>query len=218
MCYRSGLKTALGVRNNTNTEIIHFESGKFPLHCRVIKSQLKFWQYVTNYMSEFPDAALSKVVKIGLEYNLPYLRYYQKLLLDFENSKRCEESLRNTCVETWKRKIVEASADMDSKLGTYYRINPLLHKFAPVNVTENQRITITRFRTGSHSLAIEIGRFSNTERENRLCKCGFGVQTIWHVFKNCRLTRGIICKQYHTLKEIFEDEDIHKMLFSISKC
>ena len=38
-------------------------------------------------------------------------------------------------------------------------------------MTENERILISRFRTGSHSLAVELGRFSNTSGSNRLCAC-----------------------------------------------
>ena len=208
----------LGVRQNTNCEIIYIETGEYPLHCRVVKSLFKFWQFVTKYVEEFPDLALSKVMKIGLGCNLPYLKYYQKLVSDFNNPIQYEESVKSALVETWKRKIVEASVDIDSKLGTYYRINHLLQRFVPAeNVNENERITITRFRCGSHSLAIETGRFSNKDRENRLCKCGLSVQTIWHVFDNCPLTRDTIHKRYSSMKELFEDQDLHKLLFSISK-
>ena len=48
--YRRGLKIALGVRDSTNTEIVHIETGKFPLHCKIITAQLKFWDYISEYM------------------------------------------------------------------------------------------------------------------------------------------------------------------------
>ena len=72
LCYRSGLKAALSVRQNTNNEIVFIESGKFPLHCRVQKSQVKFWLYIKRYIVEFPESALNKIMKIGLESNIPY--------------------------------------------------------------------------------------------------------------------------------------------------
>ena len=118
-CYRSGLKTALSIRQSTNNEIIYIETGKFPLHCRIKKSQLKFWLYINEYVSEFPDAALSKVLRIGLESNISYLKYYHKLVTEFRDPVTCEEILRNTSLELWKDKIIQASADPDSKLGTY---------------------------------------------------------------------------------------------------
>ena len=128
LCYRSGLKTALSVRKNTNNEIIYIETGKFPLHCRIQKLQIKFWLYVVRYIAEFPDSALSKVVKIGLDNSIPYLRYYQNLVLKFDNPFRCEQTLNKSYTDLWKQKIVEASIDVDCKLGTYYTVSTLSYK------------------------------------------------------------------------------------------
>ena len=33
LCYRSGIKVALNVRENTNNEIVYIESGKYPIEC-----------------------------------------------------------------------------------------------------------------------------------------------------------------------------------------
>ena len=113
---------------------------------------------------------------------------------------------------------MDAYSDVDSKLGTYYRVNPLMKSYTnPPNLTENERILLTRFRTGSHSLAIEIGRFSNTHRDNRLCVCSQGVQTVWHIFSECQWTRDIVKKKYQNLKEIFEDENVISLILQISK-
>lgn len=85
------------------------------------------------------------------------------------------------------------------------------------NLTENERILITRFRTGCHSLTIEIGRFFNTPCVNRLCVCGLGVQTVWHIFSECQLTRAIVIKNYVSLQEIFEDRNLLSLLILIRK-
>lgn len=82
---------------------------------------------------------------------------------------------------------------------------------------ELERELITRFRTGSHSLAVETGRYGNVPRENRLCSCGQGVQTVWHIFKECPTTKPILLKDYDSLQEVFEDENIHSTLFAITK-
>ena len=83
-------------------------------------------------------------------------------------------------------------------------------------MTENERILISRFRTGSHSLAVEIGRFSNTPRINRLCVCHLGVQTIWHIFMECPITKASIYRRYNDLEDIFNDEKVSKLLFVIT--
>ena len=51
-CYRGGLKTALNVRQNLNNEIVHIESGKWPLRARVKSLQLKFWIQMKDDIAE----------------------------------------------------------------------------------------------------------------------------------------------------------------------
>ena len=79
---------------------------------------------------------------------------------------------RRVYFEKWKCKLAsEAEKDKDSRLGTYFRINPLLEKHVSLDqdVMEIKRILVTRFPTGSHSMAVELGRYSAIARENRFC-------------------------------------------------
>ena len=83
---------------------------------------------------------------------------------------------------------------------------------------EIERELVTRYRTGSHSLAIERGRYSNISRENRLCSCGTGVQTVWHLFQECPATREITGdQQYSSLEDVFKDVDVHRKLLLMCK-
>lgn len=169
LCYRTGLKTAISVRKNTCNEIVYIESGKFPLSCRIIKSQLKFWLFIKKYVNDHPSAALTRILNIGLENNLGYLRYYENLVLNYGSSDNCEKSLINIYTSSWRQKLSDSIIDVDSKLGTYFRINPMMLSLSNLpDSTENERILISRYRTGSHSLAIEMGRFSNIPRQNIL--------------------------------------------------
>ena len=70
--------------------------------------------------------------------------------------------------------------DADSKQGTYFRVNLTLERYvaSPQCIMEIEREIVIRFRTGSHSLAIELGRYANIPRENRVSKCGNFVQLI----------------------------------------
>ena len=219
-CYRAGLKIALNVRQNLNNEIVHIESGKLPLRARIKSMQLKFWVQMKDYVTENPHSALAKVYDMGTQAKSPYLNYYQKLETTFGEPKSCEESINEKTLESYKEKIrTQCSTDNDSKLGTYFRVNPNLASYVPNPQTtmEFERELTTRFRTGSHSLAVETGRYSNIPRENRLCSCGRGVQTVWHVIKECPTTRPIMRKEYNNLQEVFEDENIHGTLFAITK-
>ena len=178
-CYRAGLTTAMNVRQNLNNEIVHIETGRWPLRVLIKRQQLNFWLQMKEYMSAHPESALRKVHDMALESNSPYIKYYQKLEADFGDPKVCDETLRKQITESFKQKLeYPHTLDSDSKLGTYYEINPSLSSCVPVPQTtlEFEREMVTRFRTGSHSLAIETGRYSNTPRENRLCSCGEGIQ------------------------------------------
>ena len=48
---------------------------------------------------------------------------------------------------------------------------------------------ITRYRTGSHNLRVETGRLCNPTlpREERVCRCNTGVQTLKHCLFDCPL-------------------------------
>ena len=61
-------------------------------------------------------------------------------------------------------------------------------KFIP----DYQRVSFSRVRLMSHSLKIEIGRWSRIPRERRVCRCDNNhVQTEAHVLINCVLTQNI---------------------------
>ena len=219
--YRSGLKIALNVRQNLNTEIVYVESGKFPLRGKVQSTQLKFWLFIKNkYIVDFPESALAKVVEMGLNYNSKYLKHYTDLQAKYENPLACKEAIEKKYSDLCESKIIaKHNEDPDSKLGTYYRVNPNLtsHVQNPQQIMEFERELITRFRTGSHSLAVEIGRYSNIPRENRLCSCGNGVQTVWHVMAECCETRDVVRKNFSDLREVFDDDNLPGTLLAVTR-
>ena len=219
MCYRSGLKTTLNVRQNLNNEIVYIESGKWPLCPRIKKAQLKFWLYVGEYTSFYPDSALAKVIDSGLTHNVSYLKHYTQLQDTYTDANTCQTSIEKYLHNTYKSVLEKALFDdQDSRLGTYFRVNPLLqsHVPNPQNILEIERELVTWFRTGSHSLAIERGRYSNTAREDRVCRCGNGPQSVWHIFMECPLTQALVDRRsYQDLSEIFADDDVHQKLLLI---
>ena len=218
--YRAGLKTAMNVRQNLNNEIVHIETGRWPLRVLIKRQQLNFWLQIKDYMLEHPESALSKVYGKAVEVRAPYVKHYLKLETDFGDPKSCSETLRAQITESFKQKLeYRHNLDRDSKLGTYLQINPSLSSYVPAPQTtlEFEREMVTRFRTGSHALAIETGRYSNIPRENRLCSCGEGVQTVWHVFAECPRTRTLVNKEYTNMSDIFVDDDVHAVILALTK-
>ena len=77
--HRSGIKTALGVRQNVNNEIVYIESNTFPFICKIKKRQLKFWRNINEYIEIYPESAIKKMLHAGTQANVKYLKYYETL-------------------------------------------------------------------------------------------------------------------------------------------
>ena len=218
LCYRSGLKTALNVRQNLHNEIVYLESGKWPLCARIKKAQLKFWIYIKEYALTYPQSAVAKVLRIGLSNNVAYLKYYTSLQSTYTDPASCQRSIEDGYRVNYETKLrAKHNEDTESRLGAYVCINPTLQPNVPNPqvIMEIERVLVTRYRTGSHSLSIELGRYSGVDRTNRVCTCGNFVQSVWHIFFECSLTRDIINPNHTSLAEVFTDETVHRKLLLI---
>ena len=219
MIYRSGLRTALGIRSNINNEIIYTESGKYPLKCRIAKQQLKFWMSLKDYVAESPESALKYLLDVANEIDLPYIKWYKNLESEYGSPATCKRNLETSFTTTWKTNFDNAVHDIDSRLGTYTQVNPTLStpKYIDKIMFETDRLILTRFRCGSHSLLIEKGRYTNIPRCDRLCSCGTGIQNVIHCFTTCPSTLPLLEKRYTSLREVFEEDNICVMLHKVCK-
>ena len=140
---------------------------------------------------EKPDHYLAKLINAAE--TTDYVKYYRNLENKYADIKTCNDTLQENFKHKFSTKIREAAtADGDSRLGTYFIINPTLSKPEYVNKHEFQRVVITRYRTGSHNLRIEKDRrLPHSLREDRLCACNTGIQTISHVLLHCPMLNGI---------------------------
>ena len=216
--YRNGLRAALGIRTNINNEIVYIESGRYPLKCRIMKQQLKFWLSLQKYCEDYPESALKHFLDVARDIDLPYVKWYISLEEKYGSPENCQKTLEAEYATKWKTTFDDI-VDSDSRLGTYLQVNPLLStpEYISAVMFETDRLILTRFRCGSHSLAIEKGRYSNIPRDQRLCSCG-EIQTIFHCFTSCSATRHLLNgKVYTNLNDVFNDENICLLLHKISK-
>ena len=77
-----------------------------------------------------------------------------------------------------------------------------------------EQIHISRIRSGSHNLLIETGRYDNTARDARICKCGNNIQTLRHVLLECDIinvakTNSNLDNSFSTVAEFFEWTEFH---------
>ena len=216
--YRHGLKLILGVKDCTNNEIVYIESNRHPLACTIKKQQLKFWLHLKQTAASHPQSALAKLMTSAETINLSYIKYYHQLENKYASPSICFKSLQSELYSTWKNKIVQSyNLDNHGKLGTYLQVNPDLKSPIFQNILELERITLTRFRTGSHSLAIESGRYARPKipRELRLCQCG-EIQTVLHVLSTCPITKPVLSRTFLSLQEAFKYTNISNDLLQIT--
>ena len=142
---------------------------------------MKFWTAIEEIMSSDQEHYITKLVNIGETTN--YIKYYRNLMRTYTDVKTCNGTLRRNFVNSMRGKIEQAAReDPDSKLGTYLLINPELKSPKYEQKFEFQRVLSTRYRTGSHNLRIEKDRrYPNSKREDRVCTCNMGVQTVRHI-------------------------------------
>ena len=186
--HRQGLRTVLSIRPTWNNDIVYIETDEVPVEIRIMKQQIKFWSAIETIRSN-PTHYITKLVNKAEVLNIKYIDYYKNLVNTYKTPEGCQQIVSAQHRDKIVRKIRdEAQNDPDSRLGSYLSINPGLTKPTYTNVLEFQRVTISRYRTGSHNLKIETGRRPpRVEREDRLCKCNTGVQTLKHCLLKCPL-------------------------------
>ena len=216
--YRTGLKCALSIRNTTNNEIAYIESGQYPLEVKTTKQQLKFWNTLMKDKQQNPNAPLSKLIDYGLNINVKYLAYYKTLANKYSSPEDCKIKLEKKFRDTWCNKIHNSkSKDDQCKLATYLKVNTDLQPPAyDMNAFEIERISKTRYRTGSHNLLIETGRMvkpTPIPREERICLCNTDIQTLEHCLLTCPLLAHIRpSDNFSTVSDALENVKINFFL------
>ena len=183
--YIKGIKSLLGVRPTTTTDIVLLESD-YPSLQALIKSRQKvFFEKMIKERENMCDDPFMHVLQLTMDKNTKMGAYIRSLSTcpDFIEADR-------------RARIERVQSSTRSKSVTYSSINPSfeihpIYQQGEEAVDDYLRIAFTRFRTSSHRLKVETGRWSRIPRERRLCQCGEYVQTEEHVLVDCELTRGI---------------------------
>ena len=102
-----------------------------------------------------------------------------------ENIKTITKTLEEKYLTFWKHKL-----ENSSKLTFYstFKTDHNLEKYLEVIKDPYKRKCLSRFRVSNHSLQIEIGRYQNIPREERLCPiCNSGeVESETHLLLSCK--------------------------------
>ena len=213
--YRNGIKTALNIRNSCCNEALYIESGLYPLECEIKKRQLKFWKLINSDENRLPY--IQNLIQVGL--NTPFIKYYMDLEEKYAMPEKCMKELRHEFLSSWRNNIITAhSEDANSRLGAYLTVNPqLCTPNISVHLLEHERIIITKLRTGTHHLYIETGRFKRVPREERICPCDTGIQTVKHVLIQCPLLQHLRRGDLTTVAEYMESDFLLTYIIGAAK-
>ena len=192
--HRKSLKVVLSLPRSTSTDLLYLESGKRPLKARIYKRQYKFWSKNLKDMDNTPDSPITKLFRLAIESNIPYVKHYINLHKNFANECECFNYYDNLAKSSSEVKVRSCANDDGSILGTYVSINPDLNSpeyYREYTLSEYNRIIITKYRVGAHRLRIQTGRYDSLSRDKRVCGCGEDVQSLLHVVFRCPITELI---------------------------
>ena len=183
--YRRMLKSILGVRVTTCSELIYIELDTPSIKTQILMKQWSFWKKVQEMSNECP---LHHVIRLAKHFKLKEIEHYEQLIASY-NSK---DEIRDKFMEETRKSIRSKVEKGQSKFIKYLQINPSLETPKVYkNVNRHSDVSmIAGLRTSSHNLQIEMGRRTKTPKEERKCRCG-EVEDEEHFTLNCDLYADI---------------------------
>ena len=195
------IRIILNIKATTSNVITMGESGLIP-------PEIKCHENVILYFIRLKAMTSSSVVKnvfIELErlHTLGYDNWYSEVLrlahnydIDIENLKYCESTkkkvkgqMRNQFMNEWTNELHNLSKNSSLRTYSLFKNKFTFEPYLGLINKSKYLIAFTRFRTGSHTLEIERGRYNNprTPIENRLCPICSVVEDEQHFMMDCKL-------------------------------
>ena len=191
----------LGVKRSTNLSALYCELGRKPLlifrQLRMIKYWIKLRQ-TDDILLKHMYTMLMHDANNGITYNDMNWASHIKSLLDKLGLTYLWylPSNRNISYPSIKRRIMLqydqillSNINESTRLSSYSKFKQTTEIESYLNIIKNKsfRISLSRFRLSSHKLEIEMGRYTGTERENRLCtQCNMhSVEDEYHFLLVC---------------------------------
>ena len=214
--YNYAIKRTLGIRRTVANCIAFMELKPKPLNMIIISRQRKFLDSLND------KPILNNLFEYAKSLNDPYTKYYHNLKSNFPDSHIAAQNEYTIFYDEMRNKIIN-STQHQSKLQEY-------KLFTEININskslswkhsqnELERLWVTRYVTSSHNLQIELGRWSNTPQNQRICKiCQNGIEDLNHFLFTCaylQTTRRRFNPFPQNFKELFEHDDCAKILFNL---
>ena len=203
------LRRVLGVKKSTNLTALYGELGRIPLaEVRKI-TMIKYWMKILRQNNSSLVKAIYMMLKedtdLNHNYNEQNWAFQIKSILQHHGFAYVwnNQFAIEIPFQTIKQRIFDnyfqrwyCDINNSSRLQSYCIFK---HKFESEKyltaVIENKyKIALSRFRTSSHNLSIETGRYDGTPREQRICKsCNMNkIENEYHFL--------LVCPNYRQLR------------------
>ena len=213
----------LGIHKRSSKIAIYGETGRFPLYIETIVNTLKYYNRLSSTKG-------SPLLKEALECNKMLhgngkscwysniLALFKHLGIRHSSSKaidvrKVKSKLQSRFISYWRKSINGELTDNGSasgnKLRTYakFKTNHAIEAYLDLLKNRQSRSIMAKFRTSSHKLKIETGRY--TRKWNRTTKTYVNTPQVERICRNCEaglvedeLHFLVICPKYSTQREI----------------
>ena len=209
--YNKSVRSLLGVRPNTSSDLCLLESGIHPVEDIIMMRRYKFLKTklsVDNYEEPF-----TKIYELCGQVNTPGYRFLTRTLQHDPNNDPLSKIASRVTMKQDSTKFVVYKTILNPSLSVHqvYKSNECIPDY--------KRQAFTRLRVMSHSLQVEKGRWSRTPPDLRLCTCENNVvQTEKHVLLSCPISRILrqkyVMLNFTNMKELMDCGDKVKNLCS----
>ena len=201
----------LHVKKSTNLNALYGELGRVPMFIQRKVILIKYWAKIISKPNTSILYNTYEMLKLDVDNGSTDSNnwaYQIKLILDrigLGNIWLMQQA-SSTTLQLIKRRILDnyyqtwyANINNSPKLESYCIFK---HKFEFEKYLDNindkkLRINLTKFRLSSHDLYIEVGRYNNIPRDQRICQnCSMNVpETEYHFL--------LVCEKYRNLRMKF---------------
>ena len=203
------LRRILGVKKSTNLSALYGELGRTPLAVIRKINMIKYWMKILQQNDSSLVKKIYKMLQEDADRNLNYggknwaaqiksilqqhgLEYVWQLQSEIEIPF---ETIKLRIFDTYKQNWYSAIHN-SPRLQSYsiFKHQLELEKYLDVIHEKKSQISLSRFRTSSHDLKIESGRYNSTPRQRRLCRsCSMNkVEDEYHFL--------LVCPKYRELR------------------
>jgi len=215
-CHYYACKRFMCTKQNACNYFVLGECQRYPMYITTYKRCIKYWLKILNmsdtryvkkcYNMMLMDDAngrlnwVSKVRNCLCQHGFGYVWQNQYVQSESSFLRQFVKRMMDMFVQNW-----HASINSNAKLESYcmYKNVFTYEPYLDVLNIRKFRSVYVNFRTSCHNLEIERGRYSNTPREERLCKlCASNVIEDEYHFLLC-------CEFYDDLRNLYVPNKFH---------